>query len=79
MNSDILQQYSRRYNLGISGFEEGEDESEEVLEAKIIELANDNGVQLKTDNIAVAHRMGKPRDGGRPVIVRFCHRKKIMK
>ena len=24
----------------------------------------------------IAHRLDKPRDGGRSVIVRFCHRKK---
>lgn len=24
----------------------------------------------------IVHRLGKPREGGRPVIVRFCHKKK---
>ena len=74
--NDRLEQYSRRDNLRISGIEEEDDESEEVLEAKVIELAEDIGVKLKPDEISVAHRLGKPRDGGRTVIVRFCHRKK---
>lgn len=74
--NDKLEQYSRRDNLRISGLEEDVDETEEVLEAKVIELAADIGVKLKPEEISVAHRLGKPRDGGRPLIVRFCHRKK---
>lgn len=47
-----------------------------MLEAKVIELAENIGVKLKSEEISVAHRLGKPRDGGRPLIVRFCQRKK---
>ena len=74
--NDKLEQYSRRDNLRISGIEEDADETEEVLEAKVIELAENIGVKLKSEEISVAHRLGKPRDGGRPLIVRFCQRKK---
>lgn len=74
--NDRLEQYSRRDNLRISGLEEDNDESEEVLEAKVIELAGSMGVKLESNEISVAHRLGKPRDGERPVIVRLCHRKK---
>lgn len=74
--NDKLEQYSRRDNLRISGLEEDAGETEEVLEAKVIELAEGIGVKLKPEEISIAHRLGKPRDGGRPLIVRFCHRKK---
>lgn len=73
---DKMEQYSRRENLRISGWEEEEDESEEVLEAKVIEHADTIGVKIEQDDISVVHRLGRPREGGRPVIVRFCHRKK---
>lgn len=75
-DSDTLEQYTRRDNIRITGVEEEGDETEEVLEAKIIELANDMGVVLKTDDISIAHRLGKPQGKNRPVIVRLCHRKK---
>ena len=74
--NDKLEKYSRRDNLRISGLAEEADETDEVLEAKVIELAEDIGVKLKPEEISVAHRLGKPRDGGRPLIVRFCQRKK---
>lgn len=74
--NDKLEQYSRRENLRILGLEEEADETEGVLEAKIIELAGDIGVKLDTSDISVAHRLGKPREGGRPVVLRLCHRKK---
>ncbi|KAK4290785.1 hypothetical protein Pmani_036344 [Petrolisthes manimaculis] len=75
-NIIALEQYSRRENLRISGLEEEDDETEEVLEAKIIELAQDIGVKIKWNDISLAHRMGRNREEGRPVIVRLCHRKK---
>ncbi|KAK3890935.1 hypothetical protein Pcinc_005102 [Petrolisthes cinctipes] len=34
------------------------------------------GVNLQADDISVVHRLGKPRDRERPVIVRLCRRKK---
>ncbi|KAK4320927.1 hypothetical protein Pmani_008244 [Petrolisthes manimaculis] len=74
--NDKLEQYSRRENLRISGLEEEDDETEEVLEAKIIEFAQDIGVKIKSNDISLAHRMGRNREEGRPVIVRLCHRKK---
>ncbi len=74
--NDKQEQYSRRENLRISGLEEEEDESEEVLEAKVIELADTIGVKIEQNDISVVHRLGRPREEGRAVIVRFCHRKK---
>ena len=75
-DNDKLEQYSRKENLCISGIAEETNETDGILEAKIIELAGDMGVELKSEDISVAHRIGKPKEGGRPVIVRFCQRKK---
>lgn len=74
--NDRLEQYTRRDNLRIFGIEEEEDEDEDILEAKVIEVAGDIGVKLKADDISVVHRLGRVGDRSRPVIVRFCHRKK---
>lgn len=74
--TDKLEQYQRKDNLCIYGLDEESDENEEVVEAKVIELAADMGVTLVPDNISIAHRLGKPQGRNRPVIVRFCHRKK---
>ena len=57
--------------MRISGLEEEGDETADVLEAEIIELADNIGVKINCDDISVVHRLGKPREGGRPVIVRF--------
>ncbi|KAK8397094.1 hypothetical protein O3P69_004634 [Scylla paramamosain] len=66
--NDKLEQYSRRENLRILVLEKEADETEGVLEAKIFELAGDIGVKLKTDDISVAHRLRKPREGESPQI-----------
>ena len=44
--NDTLEQYTRRDNLRIFGLEEDADESEDMLEAKVIELADDMGVKI---------------------------------
>ena len=67
--SDKLEQYQRRDNLGIFGLDEEEQETEDVLEAKVIKLASDMGVVLKTEEKSVAHRLGRNNQGrSRPVI-----------
>ena len=74
--NDSLEQYTRRDNLRIFGLEEEEDENENILEAKVIEVANDMGVNITQSDISIAHRLGKPGNRSRTVIVRLCHRKK---
>lgn len=73
---DRMEQYQRSDNLRIYGMAEESDESEEALEGKVVELASNMGVDLHVEDISVVHRLGKPRDRERPVIVRFCRRKK---
>ena len=50
--------------------------TEKVLEAKVIELASDMGVILKSEEISVTHRLGRSRLQDRD---RFCLRKKRRK
>ncbi|MPC80387.1 hypothetical protein E2C01_074965 [Portunus trituberculatus] len=79
-DNDRMDQHSRRENLRNFGIDEEVNETDDVLEPKIIiELAGDIGVELKPDDISVPHRMGKSKEVSRPVIVRFCHRKKRTK
>ena len=73
---DRLEQYQRSENLRIYGLEEGTEESEDRLEEKVVELASNIGVNLDSRDISVVHRLGKPQESVRPVIVRFCCRKK---
>ena len=73
---DRLEQYTRRDNLRIFGIEEDPEEDEDVLEAKVMEVAAEVGVKLEANDISITHRLGRPGERGRPVIVRFCHRKK---
>lgn len=75
-DNDRLEQYTRRDNLRIFGIEEDQEEDEDVLQAKVLEVAADVGVKLEADDISIAHRLGKTGERSRPVIVRFCHRKK---
>ncbi|MPC78007.1 hypothetical protein E2C01_072478 [Portunus trituberculatus] len=74
--NDRLEQYTRKDNLRIFGIEEEPDEDKDILQAKVIEVAANVGVKLEADDISIAHRLGKVGDRSRPVIVRFCYRKK---
>lgn len=65
----------RRDNLRIIGLEEDEDE-EEILKAKTIEVAADIGVTVEPSDISNVHCVGRPGDRSKPVIVRLCHWKK---
>lgn len=71
---DKLEQYQRSDNLRIYRLVEESEETEEVLEGKVIELASNMGVNLQSSDISVVHRLGEPRDRDRPLIVRFYRR-----
>ena len=73
---DRLEQYTRKDNLPFFGIEEEADEDEDILQAKVMEVAAQVGVKLEADDISIAHRLGKVGENSRPVIVRFVHRKK---
>lgn len=74
--NDRLEHYMRRNNLRHVGLTDEKDESEEVIQVKKTELAADMGVTVKPRDTSTVHSLGRRRDRSRPVIVRFCHRKK---
>ena len=75
--TDRLEQYTRRDNIRIIGMEEGDNEGDDVLEGKLISLAEGMGVELDSGDISVAHRLGRHQGGRqRATIVRFTRRKK---
>ena len=49
------------------------------LKQRSLKLLEDIGVKLKPEEITVAHNLGKPRDGGRPLIVPFVLERKEMR
>ncbi|MPC62734.1 hypothetical protein E2C01_056825 [Portunus trituberculatus] len=51
-NNERLEQYTRRDNLRIFGIEEDPDEDEDVLQAKVIEVAADVGVIIEPNDIS---------------------------
>ncbi|KAK4321308.1 hypothetical protein Pmani_007884 [Petrolisthes manimaculis] len=59
----------------IFGIEEEPDEDEDIIQAKVIEVAADIGVKIEANDISIAYRLGREGGQGRPVLVRFCHRK----
>ena len=70
---DKLEQYSRRENIKILGVKENEDEDERQLIAKVVQIAQIVGSEIKAP-ISTAHRIGKKSDKTRPIIVRFTAR-----
>jgi precorrin-6B methylase 1 len=71
------EQYSRRHNVRISGFEE---ERIEDCITKVVQFCNEKlKVDLSDQNIDRAHRVGKPKENrSRAIIVRFkSHKDKI--
>lgn len=66
--ADSNEQYSRRNSLRIAGIPTVEGES---TDAKVIELANDMGVNISESDIDRSHRVGPFRRGQRALIVKF--------
>ena len=70
---DRQEQYSRRETIRLTGLKE---EEEEDTEKKIMQVFQDTGADVKPDDIAVVHRVGKKGAGkNRPVLVKFVSRK----
>lgn len=73
---DEQEQYSRRSCLRINGIIGDEGIQSENVEAKLLTLAETNGIAIKSEDIDIAHRLGRPRPGfTRPVIVKFSNTK----
>lgn len=72
-----LEQYGRRNNIRISGLEDSQHETAEQTTAEVINTINREmpGVNLKFDDIDIAHRLGKfDKDKQRQIIVKMKSR-----
>ena len=70
-----LDQYHRRVNLEISGVPERKDEEPEKIALQVAQVISST---VKADDIDIAHRIGKQKEGNRrprPIIIRFNNRR----
>ncbi|KAK7501735.1 hypothetical protein BaRGS_00007166 [Batillaria attramentaria] len=74
--NDLLQQYTRRESVRVYGIKQDEDETEEQVERKVMDIFTKCGVDVKLDDTAAIHRVGKLKNGSRPVLVKFMSRRK---
>lgn len=74
--NDKLQQYSRRESVRVFGVSQSDSESAEEVERKVTHVFKEAGVEVKPDDIAAVHRVGKGNKGPRPILVKFVSRRK---
>ena len=74
--NDRLQQYSRRESVRIFGIRQAEGETAEQVEQKALGVFREAGADVKEEDIAAVHRVGKVGRGLRPILVKFVSRRK---
>ena len=75
-DNDRLEQYTRRENIRIFGVQSETGESSDSVEKKALEVMKATGASVSSNDIAACHRVGRPKNGSQPIIVRFVSRKK---
>ncbi len=70
---DRLEQYSRKDSVRIFGIPETPNENTNDL---VIDLGQEIGVEIKPEDISVAHRLPPKcgKDGNKPIIVKFVQK-----
>ena len=74
--NDRLQQYSRRESVRNFGIRQVEGETAEQVEQRALGVFKEAGADVKEEDIAAVHRVGKVGRGPRPVLVKFVSRRK---
>ena len=74
--NDRLQQYTRRESVRVWGVKQEEKETAEEVERKALDVFSKAGADVKVEDIAAVHRVGKPKNGSRPILVKFVSRRK---
>ena len=74
--NDRLQQYSRRESVRIFGIRQAEGETAEQVELSALGVFKEAGADVKEEDIAAVHRVGKVGRGLRPILVKFVSRRK---
>ena len=70
---DVLEQYSRRNNLVISGIPDSIQDSD--LESTVASILSDIDVNIESREVEECHRIGKSNNGSKKTIIRFVNRK----
>ena len=74
--NDRLEQYSRRETIRFSGISSDVGDSEDNLIEEVKKIAGALEVPIKSEDISVIHRAGKPGPGkSRPVLCKFVSRR----
>ena len=73
--NDRLQQYSRRESVRIFGIRQADGETAEQVEQKVLAVFKEAGADIKEEDIAAVHRVGKVGRGPRPILVKFVSHK----
>ena len=71
-----MPQYSRRESVRIFGIRQAERETAEQVEQKALGVFKEAGADVKEEDIAAVHRVGKVGRGLRPILVKFVSRRK---
>lgn len=72
LKNDALEAYSRRNCLLLFGVPEAKGTSEDECEKAAMEVFSSSlGVTIAAEQVERAHRLGKPRDKPRPIIIKF--------
>ena len=74
--NDRLQQCSRRESVRIFGIRQAEGETAKHVEQKALGVVKEAGADVKEEDIAAVHRVGKVGRGLRPILVKFVSRRK---
>ena len=74
-NHNMLEQYGRRNNSGITGIPDTVQNNE--LENKGIRIFNAIGVEANSADFEDCHRVGKSKNNSKKVIARFVNRKVV--
>ena len=72
---DILEQYTRKFNVEVHGIPECEGELENLREI-IIKVGQKISVDVSDDDIDIVHRLYRKPPANKPIIVRFTSHKK---
>ena len=74
LSIDDTNQYARRDSVRINGISESENESEEDLVNKILDVASITGSKIVKSDVSIAHRLPAVIKGTRQTIVKFTSR-----
>ena len=73
INQNMIEQYCRRNNNEVSSIPDSVEDN--CLEEKVISVFTSIGIDVKSSDLEVCHRIGKSRNSSRKTFVTFTNRK----